>query len=278
MDRSTVNIARTRITRRLAKTADATAFYDTLLMFWDQHWEKEFQQEFLAWRYGRRTDGETLVAMSGSKCIGMIDSFIRPYRIGGQEVLVREPCDWYCLPGNRGVGMRLLKFLIAQGEPLLAVGLLKGTMAIAPRMNWTRLLDTHDFILPITARRVAGAILRKARLGDGSVAKYLPRGIRLRPDTAWTKHQDVDGEVEDLAPEDWPGEDWPNVVEGGGYAVAPILTKSYVQWLSSGPPSLGKVFRLAFRKRARLLGSRSAASKRARSGARPSSSTCSHPN
>ena len=70
------------------------AFYDTLLMFWDQHWEKEFQQEFLAWRYGRRTDGETLVAMSGSKCIGMIDSFIRPYRIGGQEVLVREPCDW----------------------------------------------------------------------------------------------------------------------------------------------------------------------------------------
>jgi hypothetical protein len=120
-------------------------------------------------------------------------------------------------------------------------------------MNWTRLLDTHDFILPITARRVAGAILRRARLGDGSVAKYLPRGIRLRPDTAWTKHRDVDGEVEDLAPEDWPGEDWPNVVEGGGYAVAPILTKSYVQWLSSGPPSLGKVFRLAFRKKGALV-------------------------
>ena len=52
-----------------------------------------------------------------------------------------------------------------------------------------------------------------------------------------------------ISPEDWPGEDWPNVVERGGYAVAPILTKSYVQWLSSGPPSLGKVFRLAFRKR-----------------------------
>ena len=253
------------------------AFYSTLLMFWDQHWEKEFQQEFLAWRYGRRTDGETLVAMSGSKCIGMIDSFIRPYRIGGQEVLVREPCDWYCLPGNRGVGMRLLKFLIAQGEPLLAVGLSKGTMAIAPRMNWTRLLDTHDFILPITARRVAGAILRKARLGDGSVAKYLPRGIRLRPDTAWTKYRDVDGEVEDLAPEDWPGEDC-NVVERGGYAVAPILTNSYVQWLSSGRLRSARSSASRSGKRARLLGSRSAASKRARSGARPSSSICSHPN
>jgi hypothetical protein len=155
----------TEFTKVEASTREA--FYDTLLMFWDQHWEKEFQQEFLAWRYGRRTDGETLVAMSGSKCIGVIDSFIRPYR--RQEVLVREPCDWYWLPGNRGVGMRLLRFLIAQGEPLLAVGLSKGTMAIAPRMNWTRLLDTHHFILPLTARRVAGAILRK-RLGDGSVA------------------------------------------------------------------------------------------------------------
>jgi hypothetical protein len=76
----------------------------------------------------------------------------------------------------------------------------------------------------------------------------------LRPNTAWTKHRDVDGEVEDLAAQDWPGEDWPNVVEGGGYAVAPILTKSYVQWLSSGPPSLGKVFRLAFRKKGALVG------------------------
>jgi hypothetical protein len=36
--------------------------------------------------------------------------------------------------------------------------------------------------------------------------------------------------------------------------VAPILTKSYVQWLSSGPPSLGKVFRLAFRKKGALVG------------------------
>jgi hypothetical protein len=51
-------------------------------------------------------------------------------------------------------------------------------MAIAPWMNWTRLLDM------------------------------------LRPNTAWTKHRDVDGE--DLAAQDWPGEDWPNVVEGGG--------------------------------------------------------------
>lgn len=215
----------TEFTKVEASTREV--FYDTLLMLWDQHWEKEFQQEFLAWRYGRRTDGETLVAMSGSKCIGVIDSFIRPYR--RHEVLVREPCDWYWLPGNRGVGMQLLRFLIAQGEPLLAVGRSKGTMAIAPRMNWTRLLDTHHFILPLTARRVTGAIRAKGLGTDRSRCTS-----RVGYAFGQIPLQDVDGEVEDLAPEDWPGEEWPNVVEGGGYAVAPILTKSYVQWLSSG--------------------------------------------
>jgi hypothetical protein len=236
------------------ETSTRQGFYDTLLTFWDQRWEKQFQQEFLAWRYVHRTDGETLVAMSGSKCIGLIDTFIRPYCIGGQEIPVREPCDWYCLPGNRGVGMRLMKFLIAQGEPLLGVGLPKAAVAIAPRLNWTHLLDAHDFILPITARRMAGAVLRKARLGDGSIAKYLPRSIRLRPTAAWTRHREVDGEVEDLSPDEWPGEDWPGAGSRSGYAVAPVLTKSYVRWLTSGPPSLGKVFCLAFRIKGALVG------------------------
>jgi hypothetical protein len=39
--------------------------YDTLLTFWDQKWQGEFQSQFLAWRFERRTDGETLVAISG---------------------------------------------------------------------------------------------------------------------------------------------------------------------------------------------------------------------
>lgn len=71
--------------------ATRQAFYETLLTFWDQKWQGEFQREFLAWRFERRTDGETLVAMSGSKCIGLLDTFVRPYRVGGQEVLVSMP-------------------------------------------------------------------------------------------------------------------------------------------------------------------------------------------
>lgn len=236
------------------ETATREAFYETLLAYWDQRWDKEFQQEFLAWRYARRTDGETLIAMSGSKCVGLIDTFIRRYRVGGREVLVREPCDWYCQPGNRGVGMRLMKFLIAQGEPLLGVGLPKTAIAIASRLNWAHLLDAQDFILPITARRLAAALVRKARLGDGSATRYIPRGIRLRPSSAWTKHRVVDGVVEDLAPHDWSGEDWRDGQDGDGYALAPVVTRSYVQWLASAPTSLGNVFCLAFRVKGALMG------------------------
>jgi len=127
------------------------AFYETLLTFWDQRWGRDFQQELLEWRYARRAPEETLVALSRSRCIGLIDTFLRSYRVGGQQVLVREPCDWYCPPGNRGVGMRLMKWLISQKEPLLGVGLPKAAIAIAPRLNWKHLLDTHDFVLPITA-------------------------------------------------------------------------------------------------------------------------------
>jgi hypothetical protein len=147
-----------------------------------------------------------------------------------------------------------MKLLIAQGDPLLGVAVAKGAIPIARRMNWTHLLDAHDFILPITARRLAESVLRKAKLGNGSIAKYLPRGIRLRPNTAWTKHREVDGEVADLSPEEWPENDWTSADDSGAYALAPVLTKSYVQWLTPGPPSLGKVFCRAFRIKGALVG------------------------
>jgi hypothetical protein len=237
-----------------AEASTRQALYETLLTSWNQRWGKEFQEEFLDWRYARRTDGETLIAMSGSKCIGVFDSFIRPYRIGGQEVLVREPCEWYCLPGNRSVGMRLLKFFLAQGDPMLAAGVSRGTFALAPGMKWTHLGDAYDFVLPITARRLAGTILRRARLGDGSITRYLPRGIRLQPNSAWTQHREVDGEVDDLALEDLTGKGWPSADDRVAHGIAPVLTKSYVQWLKSCPASLGEVFCCAFRVKGALVG------------------------
>lgn len=234
-----------------ADTSTRAAVYDALLTFWDQRWTDEFQREFMAWRYERRLDGETFVAMSGAKCIGLVDTFVRPYFIDGRQVVIREPCDWFCLPGNRGVGMRLMKWMATQEEPLLGVGLPKTAISIARRMNWTRLLDTYDFVLPITVRRVVGAVVRKARLGNGSVTRFLPRW-RLRSDAAWRKYREMDGEVEELAPAQWPEEDLSGPY--ADYGVAPIVTRSYVQWLAACPSSLGNVFLLSFRIGGEIVG------------------------
>lgn len=217
------------LTRADASTRQA--LYETLLTSWNQQWGAEFQEEFLDWRYGRRPDGETLIAMSGSKCVGVLDNFIRPYRIGGREVLVREPCEWYCLPGNR-----------------------KGTLALALGMKWTHLADTCEFVLPITARRLAGTILRRARLGDGSITRYLPRRIRLQPLSVWTKHREVEGEVDDLSLDDLAGKGWPSADDKVAHSIAPVLTKSYVHWLRACPASLGAAFCCAFRIKGALAG------------------------
>lgn len=236
---------------------DATtrqAFYDTLLTFWGRNWQSEFQQDFLDWRYGRRPDGETLIAMQGSTCMGLIDTFIRPYIVGGQQVLVREPCDWYCVPTSRGIGMRLLRWLATQDELLVGVGLPAGALAIAPRMKWKHMLDTNDYAIPITLRRVAAALLRKSRIGDGSVTKYLPRRLHVRPASSWARHTETDGEVSEIAADKWPEEEWSGVQDLEAYALTPVCTRSYVQWLASGPAGLGKVTCLEFRVKQVLVG------------------------
>lgn len=69
------------------------AAYETMLESWNQDWPQSFRTQFLDWRYGSRPGGETVVAMSGAECMGVIDSFIRSYRVGAEQVLFREPAD-----------------------------------------------------------------------------------------------------------------------------------------------------------------------------------------
>ena len=238
-----------------AGSSTRQAFYDSWLTFWARRWDANFLQEFLDWRYARRVDGETLLAMSGEKCIGFIDTFIRPYRFGGQQIIVREPCDWYCLPEFGGTDLRFMDFLIAQGQPLLGVGLPESAIAIASRLRWRHLLDTHDFILPITVRRVAGAVIRKAKLGNGSLAAYLPHELNLRSRHTWTKYDEAEGVVSEISPDDWPREqDFLEANQADIYAIAPVPTRTYVKWLASGPPTLGEVLCLEFRRKGVRIG------------------------
>jgi hypothetical protein len=226
-------------------------FYEALLQFWNQPWAPEAMREFLDWRYVRRVGGETLVAMSGNTCLGLVDMFLRPYRIGDGEVLVREPCDWFCRPESRGLGMRMMRFINQQKEPLLGVGLPDAAVAIRRRMNWIHLTDAHDFMLRLTVRRLAAAAVRRLKLGDGSITRLIPSGLYLRPPRSWAAHKLPGGEVRDLAP---GSDDWAAIRSASVYELQPVFTPEYFDWLRSAPPSLGAVLGLTFHQEGRPVG------------------------
>jgi hypothetical protein len=109
--------------------ADHASVRRLLAEFWPCDWSEELE-DYLAWRFGRRESGETLVASDRGRCVGILDSFIRPYLIAGQRELVRETCDWFCLPEYRavGVGLHLMRRMMSKPEPILVIGGTKATL------------------------------------------------------------------------------------------------------------------------------------------------------
>jgi hypothetical protein len=155
-----------------------------LVHAWRQNWGAELARALVRWRYyDRPTGGDTWLACSEGQCVAMLDSFVRPYLLEGRRILVREGCDWYCLPKYRplGLGVRLMRELMAAPEPGLAVGGSDATLAMLPRLGWTRLPDAYEFVLPVTARGLAGNVLRARWPHREAYAKAIPEGVPLRP-------------------------------------------------------------------------------------------------
>ena len=72
--------------------ADPVGVRELLVRSWRCDWSEELAADYLAWRYGARGSGETLLACDGRRCVGILDSFIRPYRIAGRREIGRASC------------------------------------------------------------------------------------------------------------------------------------------------------------------------------------------
>lgn len=159
------------------------AFEALLVNVWRQTWGPELARALIRWRYYERpAGGVTWLACNNGRCVAMLDSFVRPYLLDGRRILVREGCDWYCLPKYRplGLGIRLMRELMACPEPGLSIGGRDVTLATLPRLGWTRLPDVHNYVLPVTARSVAGALLRQRWPHREAYASVIPGFIPLR--------------------------------------------------------------------------------------------------
>jgi hypothetical protein len=209
---------------------------------WPKDWGRELAESFFNWRYRMRGNGETFVAWDQGRCVGMLDSFMRPYWTGGRQQVVRETCSWFCLPEYRalGVGLHLMRRVMARTEPILVIGGTDYTKNLLPRLNWARLPDVGNFILGISAKTTAGLLAhgrwpigeRLARaIPDVSLVRRLPHlpppstNCQVRVSTP-----SETGQVPKIAP----------------YAFAPEIDQKVLDWFAGAPELLGEFPVLSF--------------------------------
>jgi hypothetical protein len=223
--------------------ADPDAVRSMLNLAWNVEADDPFVREVFAWRYFARPRGETLVALDGERCVGIIDSLVRPYLHNGRIMAVRETCDWFCLPQYRplAIGAALMRRLMARPEPIVSVGGTDATQTLLSRLKWQRLSDVAEYILPVTTRILAAKALHWMRLGDGNTARWIPANLRFRP-------------VHDVRPPSpaalaapLPGvDDDASVQCGSSYALAELLGEEDRAWLAAAPAGVGELVGLMF--------------------------------
>jgi hypothetical protein len=222
--------------------ADHVDVSQVLARMWECDLSEESLKSYFAWRYVGRGSGETLVAHDKGRCVGILDSFLRPYLITGRREVLRETCDWFCLPEYRalGVGLHLMRRTMAKPEPILVIGGTKTTTALLPRLKWARLQNVERFVLPVSTRMAAGVVSH--RLGRfGSVfARMIPHSRlvrRMRRQPPPSANAEVRcralGGAEEVA----------RIVP---YDFAPWLDTSVLDWLATAPKVPGEFVLLGF--------------------------------
>ena len=231
--------------------ADHAGVLQLLATFWQRGWTETLIEDYFVWRYGSRGDGETLVACDRGRSVGILDSFIRRYWIDGRQELVRETCDWFCLPQYQalGVGLHLMRRMMSKPEPILLLGGSQTTLDLMPRLKWARLPNAERFLLSVSARNAAGRIGHRLGRCGVALARMIPdarlvRRIRREPlpsATAQVRRREFGAAIEEIA-------------EIVPYDFAPWLDTATLDWLASAPKVLGEFVLLSFFSDCKLVG------------------------
>ena len=195
-------------------------------------WTSRFTHEVVQWRYWHRPTGETHIALLDGRCVGMIDAFVRPYSVAGERRMVRECCDWWCDPALRpsGLGLRLMRRLMQGQTPIIAVGGSPISLTLLAKLGWRRLGDVEVWVLPLKARYVAAALLR--RRGREHLARLVPPFLPL------ARVRQMPSPSADAAVREWrSGDPTPGPPSDASDVVA-LADEADVGWLSGAPACL----------------------------------------
>jgi hypothetical protein len=211
---------------------------------WAEDWGADILRETFRWRYfDRPSGGETRLMMDQDQCIAMLDSYLRPYLLDLRRIVVREGADWFCLPKYRplGLGLKLMRMMMALPEPMIAIGGTDATVSLLPLLGWKPLPAVQNMILPITLRGLVSTLLRRWWPRHVKRAAAIPRFIpvhlpRRMPPPA------PDAEVIEWRPGDKL--DMPVPQRNGLIA---LLDPTDLEWFYAGPRELFRPMVLLFR-------------------------------
>jgi len=154
-----------------------------LVYAWEANWDGELGRALVRWRYDEKPPGgDTWLAFDGAQCVALLDTFVRPYLSDGTPLRVRETCDWFCLPRYRplGVGISLMRRAMACPEPLFLSGGSAATLALVPRLRWTRIPEVQKWVLPLRIRSLMGTVVRMRWPGNEQWTRAIPGSVPLR--------------------------------------------------------------------------------------------------
>jgi hypothetical protein len=155
--------------------------------FSERYWSRPRSDAYYDWRYLRSQPfSRMFLALQNDECLGMLFALLKRYRVGGRPTTCLEVFDWHCLPGLRGsgIGIRLMRAMMRQPEPVISVGGTADVLATLPLMGWEAVGSARRYELLVSADVLAARLHRRTglpaaisriALGVVSAGYYQPR-------------------------------------------------------------------------------------------------------
>ncbi len=151
--------------------------------FSERYWTRPRTDAYYEWRYLRPLAlGRMFVAVQDGQCLGTLCSLRKPYLLDGRPTDCLEVFDWHCLPGEKGtgIGIRLMRAMMRQPEPVLSVGGTADVHATLPKMGWEPIGSAGHYELVVAPETLAARLRHHA-----AVPAALARGVMRLVSAGW---------------------------------------------------------------------------------------------
>jgi len=151
----------------LSIEAFAPEHLDAVARFSERYWARPQAAAFLRWRYVDALPyGRMFLALHNGECVAVVSALRKHYLVNNVRTQCLEVFDWHCLPEFRasGAGLRVMRAMMRQPEPLLSIGGTSDVLSVLPKMGWVRIGDARVYELPSSGLPLAAWLHRRTAI------------------------------------------------------------------------------------------------------------------